>query len=850
MQFSPIRAAFIAIVTVLGLLLTIPNFLPPAAFNAYPSFLPHNRMVLGLDLQGGSYLLLQIDKQSVIKDRLGQLRGDARHLLANDNGIGNVTTVEGDKVVIQLTDPSQHDKALSILQKLQNNVSSSMFTVGGVPELEYASTPDGKITISLSENGLQQRMSTIAAQSIEVIRKRIDQLGTTEPQIQRQGTDRVLVQVPGFADSSRLKEIISKTARMTFHLVYPGMTAEQAKQQGLPPGTEILPSMDGGEELIYTDSALGGESLVDAQPGFDQQTGRSIVSFKFNTSGAVKFGQITSANVGRRFAIVLDNQVITAPVIQTPITGGTGQISGNFTPQSANDLAVLLRAGSLPASLQVISEQSVGPSLGADSIHGGVMAGIIGAIAVVVFMVAAYGLFGLFADIALMLNVLMILGGMSLLGATLTLPGIAGIVLTIGMSVDANVLIFERMREERAAGRSVISSIEAGYRHALATIVDSHVTTLIAAVVLFFLGTGTVQGFAVTLAMGILTSLYTAYFVSLFIIGRWFHLTRPKDLRIQWLRIIPDGTKFPFMDFRRYAIGFSIVLTLLSFGMLGYHGLNFGIDFKGGSEIQVQALSGTADPGEVRGLLNKLGLGDVQVQGFGGPDELLVKIQTQEGGDQAQAEAVNEVTSALTADNYKVLQTSSVGPTVSGELATSGVIGLTIAIVAILIYIWFRFEWQFAIGAILATIHDTILTFGFFAVTSLQFDSSSIAAILTIIGYSLNDTVVIYDRIREYMRKYRRMDLHELIDVAINSTLPRTILTSTTTLIALIALVVFGGEVIRSFTVSMTFGVIAGTYSSIFIASPILIYFGLKQRTETKPAAGKAEPKRADGAAV
>jgi SecD/SecF fusion protein len=510
---------------------------------------------------------------------------------------------------------------------------------------------------------------------------------------------------------------------------------------------------------------------------------------------------------------------------------------------------VLLRAGSLPASLDIIEERSVGPSLGADSIHGGIMAGIIGSVAVVTFMIVAYGLFGLFADLALAINVLLILGGMSLLGATLTLPGIAGIVLTVGMSVDANVLIFERMREERAAGRSVITAIEAGYRHALATIIDSHVTTLIAAVVLFFLGTGTVQGFAVTLAMGILTSLFTAYLVSLFIIGRWYAFLRPKNLKIQLLRLIPDGTKFPFMDFRMYAITFSLLTSLASFALLGFHGLNFGIDFRGGSEIQVQSQAGPADPGQVRGVLDKLELGDIQVQGFGSPTDLLIRVQSQPGGDTAQAAAVNKVTAALTANHYTVRQTDSVGPTVSSELATSGTIGLTVAILAILVYIWFRFEWQFAIGAIIATVHDAILTFGFFSLTGLEFDSSSIAAILTIIGYSLNDTVVIYDRIREYLRKFRKMDLHELIDISINSTLPRTILTSSTTLIALIALVIFGGEVIRSFTASMTFGVVVGTYSSIFIASPILIYLGLKQKAEAGRAPAK-QPKRADGAAV
>src|SRR5690606_1211424 len=369
------------------------------------------------------------------------------------------------------------------------NITSGLLSVGGVPELAFTTRPDGKIEIALTESGINERLSSIVGQSIEVIRKRIDELGTTEPTIQRQGTDRVLVQVPGFGDSSRLKDIISRTARLTFHLVHPTMSAVQAEAQGIPAGYMILPNADGqGSELIAEEVSLGGESLVDSQPSYDQQTQQPVVTFKFDTRGAITFGEITSRNVNRRFAIVLDNQVITAPNIQTPITGGSGQIYGSFTPQSANDLSVLLRAGALPASLDVVEERTVTASLGADSVQGGVLAGIISAISALAFMLIAYGMYGMFANIALILNVGLVVGLLSLLGATLTLPGIAGIVLTMGMAVDANVLIFERIREEAAAGRSVIQAIQAGFSRAMSAILDSNVTTLIAAVVLFFLG--------------------------------------------------------------------------------------------------------------------------------------------------------------------------------------------------------------------------------------------------------------------------------------------------------------------------------------------------------------------------
>jgi len=850
LQFSPLRTVLILLVALCGIAFTVPNFFSKEQVASWPDWLPKQSLVLGLDLQGGSHLLLQVNREGIITERLTDLRRDARQVLANDNGIGNIITTDAaaHRIVVELTDPSQRAAAETALQGLQNVISDSLFAGVGVNELEFGQTPDGKLTVSLTDEGINRRMSALVSQSTEVIRNRIDELGTTEPTIQRQGDDRVLVQVPGFEDSDRLKNIISQTARLTFHMVYPGMSAAQAEAQGLPAGTMILPSQDGGNELIYDEVALGGESLTDAQPSFDQQTGRPVVTFRFDTRGAITFGEITSRNVGQRFAIVLDNRVITAPVIQQPITGGSGQISGTFTPESANDLAVLLRAGALPASLDVVEERSVGPSLGADSVRGGVIAGIIAGISTIVFMLIAYGLFGVFANIALVLNIVLIVGALTLLGATLTLPGIAGMVLTMGMAVDSNVLIFERIREERAAGRTIVQSIQAGFSNAMSAILDSNVTTLIAAVVLFFLGSGPVQGFAVTLALGIVTTLFTAYFITLFIVGRWYDWTRPKNLKVQLTRFIPDVTKIPFMSWRRVAIAISVVLSVASIAWFGIAGLNLGIDFKGGSAIEVQHQGGPADPALIRDVLGGLDLGDVQVQGFGTPEDVLIRIELQPGGDAAQQEATDRVAEALAAENYEVRRIEAVSGTVSSELALTSTLGLSVAVLGILIYLWFRFEWQFAVGAVVSTVHDVVLTIGFFAVTGIEFNQTSIAAILTIVGYSLNDTVVVYDRIREYMRKYRKVPLNELLDMSINSTLSRTVLTGPTTLLALLALAVFGGEVIRSFVLSMIFGVLVGTYSSIFIAAPILVYFGLKDRPEAeKPAPTE---KRTDGAAV
>ncbi len=851
-QFTPIRTAIILIVTVLGIFLAIPNFFSKETTANWPSFLPHDGMTLGLDLQGGSYLLLQVNRDSITTERLKELRRDARQLLASQNGIGNIITTEADGIVIELTDPSTKEAARTALQTLQNNIGGTA-GIGGTPELEFGEAADGKLTVKLTPNGITERMSALIAQSMEVIRKRVDEVGTTEPIIQRQGQDRVLVQVPGYDNSARLKELISTTARLTFHLVHPTMSAAQAEAQGVPAGYMLVPSAEGDyNELLNENVEFGGENLVNAQPAFDQQTSRSVVSFTLDTRGAIIFADITAKNVGKRFAIVLDNQVITAPTIQGPIPGGSAQITGTFTPQTANDLAVLLRAGALPATLDVVEERSVGASLGADSIRAGVTSGIVAAILVVTFMVIAYGLFGLFADISLVLNILLIIASLSLLGSTLTLPGIAGIVLTIGMAVDANVLIYERIREEMKAGKSILASIDAGFQRAWGTIIDSHLTQLIAAIVLYFLGSGPVPGVAGTRGLGILTSLFTSYTVTLYFVGWWYRLRRPKTLKIQVFRFIPDGTKIPFMKISRFAIIFSILISLGAIGSAFTKGFNLGIDFIGGSAIEVQyAGTGTPDAGVIREALDELGLGEVQVQQFGPASDFLVRIQLQPGGDPEQQAAVKKVTETLATIDYEVRKTEAVSGTVSGELTTKGTIAVLIAMGAILIYVWFRFEWQFALAAITTTAHDVIMTIGLYSFVGLEFNITSIAAVLTLVGLSLNETVVISDRIRENLRKYKKMSLPELIDLSINQTIVRTSLTQFTILLALFPLVFFGGEAIRGFTIAMTFGSIFGMYSSVFIGGPILIYFGLKARSDAPAADAKpTKEKRADGAAV
>ena len=409
-----------------------------------------------------------------------------------------------------------------------------LLSATGQRSIDITTEAGGLIRLTVTDPAIIERVRQSVDQSIQIIERRVNELGTVEPLIQREGTDRILVQVPGLQDPTRLKQLLGKTAKLDFRMVDTGTSPEQAVQGRAPPDDDLLYSASAPKTpyLVEKRVLVSGGDLTDAQPGFDQRSSEPIVSFRFNTSGARKFAQVTQENVGKPFAIVFDNEVISAPVIREPILGGSGQISGSFTVQSANDLAILLRAGALPAPLTIIEERTVGPGLGADSIAKGKISSYVGAAMVIVFMLATYGLFGLFANIAVAINVAMIFGVLSMLGATLTLPGIAGVVLTVGIAVDSNVLIYERIREEVRGGRSPINAIDAGFSRALATILDSNITTFIAAAVLFYIGTGPVRGFAVTLGIGILTTVFTAFTLTRLIVATWVRWRRPQRVPI------------------------------------------------------------------------------------------------------------------------------------------------------------------------------------------------------------------------------------------------------------------------------------------------------------------------------
>ena len=534
LQVSPWTRAITLLILLGGLLIALPNALPENILHRFPSWLPSNSVSLGLDLQGGSYLLLEVQVDQVQKDKAEAMIGDIRAAFRKAH-IGYTDLIaQNDTVSVKVSDQARYDEAKKLVSDLNPSVTTSVLSAG-TKQYDMTEAGGGVISLRMTDTFKTVTQQQILEQSIEVVRRRIDELGTREPTIERQGEDRILVQVPGLQNPDQLKTILGKTAKMTFQLV-----DEQADPSAktAPIGDDILPQMSDNPRqvlppvVVHRRVMVSGDRLTDASGSFDSRTGQPVVSFRFDSVGAREFGDVTKDNVGHRFAIVLDKQVISAPNIIEPILGGSGQITGNFTTQTANNLAILLRAGALPAPLKILEERTVGAELGADSIKAGRYSAMGGLAMVALFMILRYGLFGLFADVALSLNVVLLLAALTGFGATLTLPGIAGIVLTMGMAVDANVLIYERIREEQRNGRSMLASIDTGFRRAMNTIIDANMTHLIASLILFQLGSGPVRGFAVTLGVGIITSFFTAVMVTRLIVIAWLNAARPRKLAI------------------------------------------------------------------------------------------------------------------------------------------------------------------------------------------------------------------------------------------------------------------------------------------------------------------------------
>jgi len=763
MVVSKWRLVLYGLIVVIGSLIAIPSLLTPQQLDAWPGWLPHKQVALGLDLRGGAHLVLEIDEHAMQKE-------------IEEEGL------------------------------------------------------DAAAALSRRQSALQQ--------SIEIVRRRIDAIGVAEPTVQALGSDRILVQLPGMQDPASVRTLLGSTAKLTFHRV----ESWSAPGQKTPPpiGTIRVPAAD--EDIDYVleqRPMLQGERLVQANSGIDHQTGRPVVSFRFDNEGAKAFAKITTENVGRQFAIVLDGKVISAPGIQEPIIGGSGQITGNFTAAETSSLSALLRAGALPVPLHIIQEGMVGPDLGSDAIRMGAVTGAAGLLFVLAFMTVLYRGWGVVANLALLLNVFLTLAALTLLGVTLTLPGIAGIVLGVGLAVDANVLINERIREETRNGKSAVAALTNGFQRAYATIIDSNVTALIATALLFWLGSGPVQGFAVTMALGIAISMFTAVAVVKAIMSVWVRWRRPKQFIIgsllpaRWRNATPN---FQFMRARFIGLGISLVLSVASITLFVKPGLNYGVDFTGGTIIEASAPA-TMQLADLRNDLERADLGEVSLQQADAEGKtILVRIQQQaDAGPSAQTEIAERAKAAIleaepTASFDRV---DIIGPKVSSELTDAGVLAVLFASVAMFIYIWVRFDWHFAVGAIATLMLDTTKVIGFFALTGLEFNLTAIAALLTLIGYSVNDKVVVYDRMRENLRLHPELPLRQIIDRSINETLARSIFTSMTAFLAMVPMALWGGATVSSFAVPMVFGIVVAASSSVFIAAPILLFLG--ERIKHRP---------------
>ena len=811
-----------ALVVVIGSLIALPNALTPSQRQALPEWLPKEPVALGLDLRGGAHLVLEIDSAALLRDQLENLLADTQTIL-RDARIGGVRgTVTTDAVVLRANSP---EIAKQAERALRSNAAAN-----ATPANTIDLRPDGTIQLKPDPAALVARQQSALQQSIEIVRRRIDAIGVAEPTVQALGTDRILVQLPGVQDSAEIRKLLGSTAKLTFHRV----ESVQPRGSGTPGVNSIrVPAADEPVDyVLQRRPLLQGERLVQAASGLDSIEGGPIVSFRFDDLGKRQFAQITRDNVGRQMAIVLDGEVISAPVIREPILGGSGQITGNFTVAETSSLAALLRAGALPVPLHIIEERLVGPDLGSDAIRMGAITGAVGLLLVLVFMTVLYRGWGVVANLALMVNITLTLAALKLIGATLTLPGIAGIVLGIGLAVDANVLINERIREETRNGKSAMAALTSGFNRAYATVIDSNVTALIATVLLFWFGSGPVRGFAITMAIGIVISMFTAVTIVRSVMALWLRWRRPRQFVIgsllptRWINTTP---KLQVMRARFIGLGASLVLSIASLFLFVNPGLNYGVDFTGGTIIEATAPQAMSIA-DLRARLENAELGEISLQQAGTDGStVLVRLQEKPGATAAaqtlQAElakaAMLEVEPDLRFDRVEVI-----GPKVSGELTDAGILAVLFASIAMFIYIWVRFDWHFAIGAIATLVLDTTKVVGFFALTGLEFNLTAIAALLTLIGYSVNDKVVVYDRMRENLRLNPRTPLRDIIDRSINETLARSVFTSVTAFLAMVPMAIMGGSTVASFAIPMVFGIVIAASSSIFIAAPIMLFLG------------------------
>ncbi|MBZ2161547.1 protein translocase subunit SecD [Alteromonas stellipolaris] len=851
------RGLVYALVILLGLLSAAPNILPDSMRQHVPQWYSQHTLSLGLDLQGGSHLLLEADTDALFARQLDTYSS----ALFSDLREQNIRYVkhaskQGLSVQFTLSNPDDFYKVKQRASEvaMQSDGSSALLLTQqvtsqkGVEQQGTASKGISQkgnvIVLELTEEYQAAVVKDAINRSLEVVRKRLDETGLTEPSVTRQGSDAILVQMPGISDPANVKALLGTTAQMRFHWQTQVNNSESF----------IRADINDRQYLLEKHVALEGEHITDAAAVFSPETSQPVVTFRLDNEGARQFATMTKNNIGRVLAVVLDDTVVTAPVINSVIPGGRGEITGSFTMSEAQDVALMLRTGALPVPLHIIEERTVGPDLGSDAIETGVKSGIAGALGVLVFMLAIYGRWGAIASLALTVNMALVFGVLTLFGATLTLPGIAGLILTMGMAVDANILINERIREETKKGRPAGSALKIGFEKAFGTIVDSNFTTLIAVSLLFVFGSGPVKGFAVTIAIGLITSLFTSVALTKLLMQRATkkHQREPINLSSPLLTMADKLGPFNFLKSKKLALSVSLILTLCSMAIFFKPGLQYGVDFTGGTMMEISAPQLSTE--QLRTVLKEHHFEDIAIQEYGAKNQYLLRAPVSDqsnalsniGANTGASTEANTV--ATQGSNIEVLKqviqdadstvvfnkVDVVGPKVSDGFADLSILALLIAGGGMLAYLWFQFEAHFATAALLTVLLDLTKTIGFIALTGIEFNLTAVAALLALIGYSINDKVVVLDRVRELLRISPERSLADIINEAVNSTLSRTVFTSLTTLLALLPMALVGGDAVSSFAVPMVFAVVIGTSSTLFITSSLLHMLGKRREQRGK----------------
>jgi SecD/SecF fusion protein len=862
------KFTLIAVLIVLSILILL-----PLASKNLPSWwgkvLPAEGLRLGLDLQGGMHLILKVDLDKAVSNQLDLVQRDLRETLRKKQiPISKGETRGFNRMVFILPNAEQ-------LPNLQSTLKDEF---PGIAIQSTGQQPAGlQVELAFKEKEISSIRENALSQSLEIIRNRIDQFGVTEPVIVRQGADEMVVQLPGVKDPQRALDLIGKTAQLEFKLVdsdskidLEGLIAE-ATQSGklksdytpadlnqvladrLPPEREVFFRKDVEREtgrvtkkplLLFSKTLMTGAAIKTAQVQFGGNFNEPYVSVELNAHGSRTFDQITKDNVGRQLAIILDQIVQSAPVIQERISGGQAQITGAFTPDEAADLAIVLRAGALPAPVQIVQNVTVGPSLGLDSINKGLVSGLVGTALVVLFMMFYYRFSGLVANLALVLNVLFMMAAMSLFRATLTLPGIAGIILSIGMAVDSNVLIFERMREEFHSGKPVKSGVDGGYAKAFWTIVDSHVTTLITAFALFLFGSGPIKGFAVTLSIGVIFNLFTALFCTKVVYDYLSVKRRLKAFRfVEFIK----PTRIDFFGIRKYAFAVSGILVLfglIAFVQINRGAANLGVEFSGGTMVQFKAQQ-PFRLDKIRTSLDQRGFKNIDLQQVPHENILIVRAKKSEQAVGKEGDAMGR---ALQEDfpelKFIMESKAEIGASVSSALQKAALIAIAVSLAGIILYLAWRFELRFGVAAAIATFHDVLAVLGILYLLDKEITLLIVTALLTLAGYSLSDTVVVFDRIRETMNRQGRRNFGEIINISVNEVLARSLITGFSVFLVLLALFFLGGVVINDFALALLIGVLVGSYSSVFVAAPLVYYWPSRKGRGRRAAGEKAAPVR------